>query len=133
MLNDALYRLNLVNRSWLGSLLPTKEVADKDWAFLFINNLCPILELIIVALTGSQLQFCDCLWVPGVLDTILAPCKESLVLQEALLFGSLMQGDSIACNLLQTNTSDGAHLCTEVAAQQVFAQTDALENLGSTI
>ena len=44
-----------------------------------------------------------------------------------------MKCDSIAGNLLQTHTTNGAHLGTEVAAQQVFAQSDALENLRTAI
>ena len=133
MFNDALNRLHLVDWGWLSSLLKSKEVADKDGALLLVNNLCPILKLIVVALTGGQLQLSDGLWVPGMLDTILAPSKLTLILQQCLLPGSLVKCDSIAGNLLQTHTTNGAHLGTEVAAQQVFAQSDALENLRTAI
>ena len=43
------------------------------------------------------------------------------------------QSYCIAGNLFQADTTDGAHLCAKVAAQQVLAQADALENLGATI
>ena len=66
-------------------------------------------------------------------NAVLAPSKLSLVLKHELLFGLLMQTDSIAGDLLQANTSDSAYLCAEIAAQQVLTQTDALENLSSTI
>ena len=80
MFNDALNRLHLVDWGWLSSLLKSKEVADKDGALLLVNNLCPILKLIVVALMGGQLQLSDGLWVPGMLDTILAPSKLTLIL-----------------------------------------------------
>ena len=44
-----------------------------------------------------------------------------------------MQTDGIAGYLLQSDAADGAHLCAEVAVQQVLAQSDALENLRATI
>ena len=44
-----------------------------------------------------------------------------------------MQGNGVAGNLLQTYTANGAHLCAEVAAQQVFTQSDTLEDLRTTI
>ena len=44
-----------------------------------------------------------------------------------------MQSDSVAGNLLQADAADSAYLGTEIAAQQVFTQSDALEDLGSTI
>ena len=50
-----------------------------------------------------------------------------------MLVSLLVQTDSIASDLLQSDTTDGAHLSTEVASQKFFAQSDALENLGSTI
>ena len=44
-----------------------------------------------------------------------------------------MQSDRITGNLLQAYTTNGAHLCSEVPSQQIFAQSDALENLRTTI
>ena len=44
-----------------------------------------------------------------------------------------MQGNGVAGNLLQSHTANGAHLCAEVAAQQVFTQSDRLEDLRTTI
>ena len=44
-----------------------------------------------------------------------------------------MQCNRIAGDLLQTYTTNGAYLCAEVTAQQVFAQSDALEDLRTTI
>ena len=67
------------------------------------------------------------------LDTILAPSKLTLILQQCLLLGSLVQRNGIAGNLLKAHTSDGAHLGAEVAMQQVFAQSDAFENLCTAI
>ena len=84
MLNNALNALNLVDWGWLSSLLESEEVADKDGALLLIHQLRPLLELFVVTLTGSQLQFSDGLGVPGMLNTILAPCKLALVLQRSV-------------------------------------------------
>ena len=44
-----------------------------------------------------------------------------------------MQADGIAGYFLQSDAADGAHLRAEVAAQQVLAQSDALEDLGAAI
>ena len=133
VLHDALNGLYLVDRCWLGSLLELKEIADEDRALLLVDNLGPSLESIIIAFPRSQLQLSNRLWVPGVLDAVLAPCKETLILKHGLLLGLLVQADGIAGNLLQAYTTDGAHLCAEISSQQVLAQTDALKNLGATI
>ena len=80
VLHDALHRLDLVDRCRLSGLLESEEVADEYGTLFFIYNLCPILEFVVVALTGRQLQLCNCLWVPSVLDAVLAPSKLTLVL-----------------------------------------------------
>ena len=104
MLHNALYRLHLVDRCRLGSLLELKEIADEDWALLLVDDLGPRLKFVVVALTCGQLQLSDGLWVPSVLNTILAPCKLALVLQCSVCCcvtaTHLMQSDSIPCNLL---------------------------------
>ena len=83
VLYNALNRLHLVDGSWLVSFLKGEEVTEEDRTLLFINSLGPVLEFLIRTLTTSQLQFCDCLWVPSVLDTVLAPGKLSLILPSA--------------------------------------------------
>ena len=80
VLYNTLHGLHLVDRSRLGSLLETKEVADKDGRFLLVDNLSPILKLLVVTLSGSQLQFGNCLRIPGMFDTVLTPSKLTLVL-----------------------------------------------------
>ena len=71
------------------------------------------------------------------LDTVLTPCKLTIVGKELVDFRRLeclvVQTDSVAGGLLQANTANGAHLCAEVTFQQVFAQSDALEYLGAAI
>ena len=47
--------------------------------------------------------------------------------------GEALQPHRIARYLLQADAADGAHLRAEVAAQQVLAQSDALENLRTAI
>ena len=133
VLHDALHAFYLVERRRRCSLLPAEEIADEDRAFLFIYNLSPILEFIVVALTGGQLQFGDGLRVPGVLDAVLAPSKLTLILQHRLLLGCRMQTDGITGNLFQPDTTNSARLCAEVPPQQILAQTDALENLRASI
>ena len=133
VLHDRLHALYLVNRRRLGSLFPAEEVADKDRAFLFINNLGPILEFIVIALSRRQLQLGDCLRVPSVQDTVLAPGELSLILQEGLFLGCLVQTDGITGNFLQSDTADGACFCSEVSSQQVLAQADAFEDLRTAI
>ena len=44
-----------------------------------------------------------------------------------------MQANCIPGYLLESYATDGAHLSAEILAQKVFAQSDALENLGTTI
>ena len=133
MLHNRLHALHLVERYRRCGLFPTKEIADKDRRLFLVDHRFPFLELLITAQTCGQLQVGDGLRVPGVLDAVLAPRELSLILQQCLLFGSLMQTDGIAGDLLQTDTADGTRLSAEVTSQQVFAQSDALENLRTTI
>ena len=79
MLHDALYTFYLIYWGWRRSLLPTKEITDKDGRLFLVDELCPFLKLLIRALTGGQLQLGDGLWVPSVLDTVLTPSKLPLI------------------------------------------------------
>ena len=55
VLHDTLHWLHLVDRCGLGGFFEAEEVADKDGTLLFVNDFGPILEFIVVALTGGQL------------------------------------------------------------------------------
>ena len=80
VLHDALNRLHLsltpsTILSGEGSrcLLKSKEVAEENGRFFFIYQSCPLLKELIVPCTACYLQFCNCLRVPCMLDTILSP------------------------------------------------------------
>ena len=73
MFHDVLHRLHLVDADRI--LLPTHEVADEDGLLLGIDELRELLELLVVARSGSQLQGRDGLRVPGMLDAVLAPVE----------------------------------------------------------
>ena len=133
MPDDALHRLHLVDWRRCGCLLPAEEVADKDRLLTMIHDGRPILELFVVSLSRGELQLGYRFWVPSMLDTILAPRELALILQHGLLLCSLMQTDSVAGNLLQANTTDGADLCAEISSQQILAQADRLKDFRTTI
>ena len=98
--------------------------------------MCIFLEEFIVALASSELQGGDGLWIPSMLDTVLAIVELSHAWQEVEFLGSeglVMQADGITGYGLQTDTADGAHLCAEVVFQETLRQADALEYLGTTI
>ena len=83
-----------------------------------------------------ELQGGDGLWVPSVLDTVLAVVELSHTWQEVELLGLeclVVQADGITGDGLESDTADGAQFCSEVALQKALAQTDALEDLGTTI
>ena len=94
------------------------------------------LEEIVIALACCELQSSDSLWVPSVLDTVLAVVELSHVWQEVEFLGLeclVVQADGITGDGLKSDTADSAHLCSEVALQEALAQTDALEDLGTTV
>ena len=121
VLHDRLHALHIFEGHRLRSLLPTEEISYEDRLLATIHDGCPLLELLIVALSCGQLQLGDRLRIPGMQDTVLAPGELSLVLQEGLFFGCLMQTDRIAGNLFQSDTADGTCLRTEVSSQQILA------------
>ena len=134
VLHDFLYWLYLVDRDRV--LAETEEVADEDRLLLIVNEMCIFLEEIVIALACCELQGGDGLWVPSVLDTVLAVVELSHAWQEVELLGLeclVVQADGITGDGLESDTADGAHLCSEVALQEALAQTDALEDLGTTI
>ena len=70
-------------------------------------------------------------------DSVLAIRELTIVRQELVnlgrLEGLIVQANSITGNLFQTNTANGAYFCTEVALQQILAQTYTFEYLGTTV
>ena len=134
VLDDFLYRLHLIYRDRI--LAETEEIADEDRLLLIVNEMCIFLEEIVIALACCELQGGDGLWVPSMLDTVLAVVELSHAWQEVELLGLeclVVQADGITGDGLESDTADGAHLCSEVALQQALAQTDALKDLGTTI
>ena len=134
VLYDFLYWLYLVDRDRV--LAEAEEVADEDRLLLIVNEMCIFLEEIVIALACCELQSSDSLWVPSVLDTVLAVVELSHAWQEVELLGLeclVVQADGITGDGLKSDTADGAHLCSEVALQEALAQTDALEDLGTTV
>ena len=134
VLYDFLHWLYLVDRDRV--LAETEEVTDEDRLLLVVNEMCIFLEETVVALASCELKGGDGLWVPSVLDTVLAIVELTETWQEVELLGLeclVVQTDSITSDGLQADTADGAHLCTEVSLQETLAQTDALENLRTTI
>ena len=70
------------------------------------------------------------------LDAVLAIVELSHAGQEVELLGGeglVVQQDGVAGDGLKTYTADGAYLGAEIVLQQTLAQTDALEDFGTTI
>ena len=74
-------------------------------------------------------------------DAVFPPVELSEVGQESSCFHgiccggecSLMHGDGIFCYLLKSYAPDGTHFRTEVCFEQTLTESDALENLRTTV
>ena len=115
MLDDALLRLNFIDVDRVA--LEVKEVTDEYRLILLVSQCCVFLEEVVVALSCGELQCCDSLRVPSMLDAVLAPveltkCRQEDKLVTAnlfLLFYSVclvMQFDGITGDGLQSNTAN---------------------------
>ena len=141
VLDDALHGLHLINIYRVA--LEVQEVADEDRLTLVIDEIGELLEELVVACAGGELQDSDGLRVPGVVDAVLAPVELSEVLQrqfdmEGLLFflcvhGSLVEAKRVACDGVETDAADAARVCSEVSLQQSLGQADGLEDLRTTV
>ena len=135
MLYDALYRLHLADVYRVAA--EAEEVAQEDGTLLFVHHAGKLLELLVAAGTGGQLQSADGLRVPGVALAVLAVGHLSDVGQERVCrFGHeavVVEGDVVFGNLFQTDAADGRGGGTEVALEQFLAQTHCLEYLGAAV
>ena len=73
MLHDVLNRLHLVDVD--GVLLPADEVANEYRRLLLIDEFRELLEFLVVACAGSQLQCGNGFRVPCMFDSILPPVE----------------------------------------------------------
>ena len=142
VLDDGVDRLYLVEGRRCCSFLPSHEIANEDRAILFIDERCPLLELRVAAQAGGELQTSNRLGVPGMPNAVLTPREQSMIGELGTENGVLSIGNSharltqpngIACNLLQSDAANGAHVRTEISSQQVLAESYALENLRTPI
>ena len=136
MLYDVLNGFYLVNGNRI--LLETEEVTNEDRVDFLVYQTGVLLEFLIRTRTRSQLQGGNGLGVPRMTDTVFAPMELSEVRQECCVcvvmsIGCLMQHDGVFGYLLQSDTANGADFCTEVSLQQTLRETDALEDLRTTI
>ena len=141
VLDDALDGLHLINIYRVA--LEVEEVADEDRLLLVVDEIGEFLEELIVARARSELQGSDGLWVPCVVDTVLAPVELSEVLQwqfdveRLLLFlsvhGSSVEAELVAGDGVESDAADAARVGAEVSLQQTLRQTDGLEDLGTTV
>ena len=141
VLDDALHGLHLINIYRVA--LEVQEVADEDRLTLVIDEIGELLEELVVACAGGELECGDRLGVPGVVDAVLAPVELSEVLQrqfdmEGLLFflcvyGRLVETELVAGDGVETDAADAARVCSEVSLQQSLGQADGLEDLRTTV
>ena len=123
MLDDALHGLHLINIYRVA--LEVQEVADEDRLTLVIDEIGELLEELVVACAGGELQDSDGLRVPGVVDAVLAPVELSEVLQRQLnmsilflflsVYGSLVETELVAGDGVETDTADAARVGAEVS------------------
>ena len=59
--------------------------------------------------------------------------QESLSLSRFRTAATYRTGNGILCYLFQTNTADSTHFRTKITAEERFAQSDAFEDLGTTV
>ena len=144
MPDNTLNRLHLFERRWLCSLLEAEEVANEDGLLFLIDELCPLLELLVRAKPCGNLQVGNRVRVPSMKDAVLAPRELAVVLEDWRPVcrvanatyptkGLLVQANRIPCNFLQPYAAYGADFSAEVATEQVFGEADALEYLSASI
>src|SRR5574344_428299 len=137
MLNNILYWFYFLN--WNRLTFEVKEVANKDRLFLLISKVCVFLESIIVSCSCCQLQSSNCLRIPSMLYSILAPMeltksrKRSICILFASSHAFFMHCDCIVSNSFESDTSNRTCFCSEIRIEQTLRKSDALKNLCSTI
>ena len=99
MLNNALYRFNILDIDRLA--LVVEEIAQEYRTFLAVNQRSVFFEQLIVALARCQLQGCNGLRIPSVLDTIFAPMKQTI--QRSKVAGSMIFISLAESNIVQSN------------------------------
>ena len=137
VLNDAFYGFYLVDGRRSGSFLKVEEITDEDGTFLLVHHLRPLLEFLVGTKACGNLKIGDCIWIPSMKNSILAPRELSVVGEKTVVRCRLecfvMQTNGISGNLFQTNTTNRADFCSKVSFQETFAETDAFEYLCTTI
>ena len=134
MLHDLFHRLHLLERYRL--LLPSDEIADEDWLLLLVHLLGILLEFGVVAQSCGQLKRRDGLRVPRMAYAILPPVELPIVGQESLIFRRERLSVHLHCILsdfLKSHSSDGRNFRSEIGFQQIFAESDTFEDLGSPV
>ena len=135
VLHNGFHRLHLVDGGRSRCLLPAEKVTDEDGRFFLIYQRSPLLKFLVAAQAGGQLQIGNGFRIPGVFDAVLAPGELTVVGQYGVIGLNALpvQTDGIACDFFQSDAADGAHLCAEVAAKEVLAESDALKDFGAAI
>ena len=135
MFHDALYRLHLFDVNRIAA--ETEEVAQEDGTLLFVHHAGKLLELLVAAGTGGQLQSADSFRIPGVVFSVFAVGHLSDIRQERVCrFGHeavVVEGDVVFGNLFQTDAADGRGGGTEVTFEQFLAQPHRFEYLGAAV
>ncbi len=128
MLYDLLDWFHLVDVD--GVALPVEEVAQEQGFGLVVDEAFKLLECLVVASARGELKRGYSLWVPRVLDAVLAPVELSEVWQRVLnvgacfLDGLVVVSHGIACYRVEAYAAYGACLSAEICSEQSFRQAD---------
>ena len=101
-------------------MFETEEVANEDGRRFLVDHTAEGLELLITACPCCKLQRGNGLRIPGMSYAVVAPMELSLVWKECHFPAvcpcgcSLLHGNGINGNLLQSDASHTAHFRTEV-------------------
>ena len=111
VLHNRLHRLHFLYRCWLRRLLEAHEVAQEYRLLLLVNQLLPLLILLVRAQPCGKLQGGNGVRRPCVLNAVLAVVEQSRVGQEAIELlgqeGVVVQPYRVACYVTQPYASDG--------------------------
>ena len=137
MLDDALYRLDLIERNRHGSLPEAHEIPKEYRSILLVYHPGPLLELLVGTHPGGYLEVGDGVRIPCMVNSVTAVAELAVVRKELIdlsrLESLVMKPDGIRGNVAEADSADCGNLGSEICPQKILAQTYAFEYLGATV
>ena len=131
VLHYAFLGFDLLYRQRFRSLPEIHKVAQERGLRLVVDIVDELFIFLVVACAGRYLQSGDSLWIPGVLDAVIAVSEQAGVGQQRIRSGLLAgfhQAHCVCSDLLEADASHRRHVGAEIAMQQGLSQTDAFKD-----